>query len=69
MIARNQSTSTGLKCNCTHLITNLMKYHIIFNPSWPDFPTDMHDCAEDVFIKLTILVTPIKLYTKMFLIS
>ena len=36
---------------------------------WPDFPTDMHSCTENVFIKLTILVTPIKLYVKMFLIS
>ena len=22
--------------------------------SWPDFPTDMHDCAKNVYIKLTI---------------
>ena len=35
----------------------------------PDFPMDMYHCAENVFIKLTILVTPIKLYTKMFLIN
>ena len=33
------------------------------------FPMDMHHCAENVCIKLTILVTPIKLHTKIFLIS
>ena len=36
---------------------------------WPDFPTDMQHCAENVFVKSTIPVTPIKLHTKMLLIS
>ena len=36
---------------------------------WPDFLTDMQHCAKNVFIKPTILVIPIKLNTKMFLIS
>ena len=37
--------------------------------SWPAIPTDMQHSAENVFFKSIILVTPIKLYTKMFLIS
>ena len=36
---------------------------------WPNSPTDMHHCAKNVLINFTILVTLIKLYTKMFLIS
>ena len=40
---------------CMHIASALLIL------SWPDFPPDMHSCAENVFIKLTILVTPIKL--------
>ena len=64
---------TSMICLCFQVLLQIKLWQGITNTyltlSWPDFLTDMRDCAENVFIKLTILVTPIRLYTKMFPIS
>ena len=51
------------------LVALLTLCHCLINPFMADFLLDMHHYAKNVFIKLTILVTPIKQYTKMFLIG
>ena len=59
---------TSMICLCFQVLLQIKLWQGITNTyltlSWPDFLTDMHDCAENVFIKLTILVTPIRLYAK-----
>ena len=47
----------------------ILSFIVTLTLSWPDFPTDMYHCAKNTFIKLTILVKPIKLHIKMFLTS